>query len=76
MDTEVGEGGDGVTETGDHQRFAREANGEWPVGQLTALADRHPGGAECLVKGRLTSGIKVVGARLARERRLTEAAHR
>jgi hypothetical protein len=76
MDAEVGEGGDGVTKTGDDQRLAREADWEWAVGQLSALADGHPSRTECLVEGRLTSGIKVVGARLARECRLTEAAHR
>jgi hypothetical protein len=43
MDAEVGEGGDGAAETGDHERFARKANWEWPVGQFTALTDRHPG---------------------------------
>ena len=73
---EVGEGGNRVAQSGDDQRFAGEADWEWPVGQLSALADGHPGRAEGLVEGRLTSGIKVVGARLARECRLAEAAHR
>ena len=73
---EVGEGGNSLSQTCDHQRLAGEANGEWPVGQLSALADGHPCGAERLVEGRLASGIKVIGPCLALERRLAEAAHR
>jgi hypothetical protein len=76
MHTEVGKSGDGVTEAHDYERLTREADRKGAVGQFQALADGHPGRAECLVKGRLTGGIKVVGARFARERRLTEAAHR
>jgi hypothetical protein len=76
MDAKVGEGGDGLAEAGEDEGFACEADGEWSVGQLTALADGHPCRAERLVEGRLAGGIKVVGARLARKRRLTEAAHR
>ena len=76
MDAKVGEGGDGLAEAGEDEGFACEADGEWSVGQFAALADGHPGRTERLVEGRLTSGIKVVGARLARECRLAEAAHR
>ena len=39
---EVGEGGNRVAQSGDHQRLAGEADREWPVGQLSALADGHP----------------------------------
>ena len=74
--TEVWEGGDRVAQASHDQRLAGEADWERPVGQLTALADGHPGSAERLVKGRLTSNIKVVGARFARERRFAKAAHR
>jgi hypothetical protein len=75
VDTEIRESGHRVAEAHDDQRLSREAHRKRPIRQLSALANGHPRGAKGLVEGRLTSGIEIVGARLARERRLVEAAH-
>jgi hypothetical protein len=57
VDAEVREGGNVAAKAYDHQSLACEADWEGPVGQLAALADGHPGGAERLIEGRLAGSI-------------------